>query len=68
MNWIKHKSRAILARIAVRLTLEVGHPNCATSVVMLGHILGRNQNALHTEKNAETVDVRTILRDTAKYS
>ena len=57
MSWTKHKSRTILARIKVRLKLEVGHPNCATSVVMLGHIFGGKQNALHIKN----VDVKTIL-------
>ena len=66
VNWIKHESRTILARINVRLKLEVGHPSRATSVAMLGHILGGKQNALHTKKNVETVDVKTILRDAAK--
>ena len=66
MNWIKHKDSTILARIKVRLKLGVRHPSCATSVVMLGHILGDKQNVLHTKKNVETVDVKTILQDAAK--
>ena len=61
MNWIKHKNRTIPARIKVRLKLEVGHSNCATSVVMLGHILGGKQNVLHAKRNIETVDVKAIF-------
>ena len=56
----------ILARIKVRLKLGVRHPSCATSVAILGHILGGKQNVLHTKKNVETVDVKTILQDAAK--